>query len=82
MLAAVSNPTLILYSRDECPLCEEAEALLMECGLEARWVDIADSIELLGRYRDRIPVLRREDTGAELGWPFDHRQLRQWADQA
>ena len=38
-------------------------------------VDIADDDQLIERYGTRIPVLRRMDTGAELGWPFDAAQL-------
>jgi hypothetical protein len=34
-------------------------------------VDIADSELLTAVYGTRIPVLRRADTGEELGWPFD-----------
>jgi hypothetical protein len=30
---------------------------------------------LLVRYGTRIPVLRRNDTGAELDWPFTRDQL-------
>ena len=33
-------------------------------------VDIAQSEELVERYGTRIPVLRRNDTGVELDWPF------------
>lgn len=40
-------------------------------GLRAREQDIAESDILMERYQLRIPVLRREDTGAELDWPFD-----------
>lgn len=38
-------------------------------------VDIAQSEELVERYGTRIPVLRRNDTGAELDWPFTRDQL-------
>jgi len=60
-----------LYSTTCCHLCEEAEAILREVGIEADYVDIADDDELLEKYGIRIPVLKRVDTGAELGWPFD-----------
>ncbi|MNJ77986.1 hypothetical protein D3C77_756150 [compost metagenome] len=33
-------------------------------------VDIAEREEWVEAYGLRIPVLRRLDTGAELGWPF------------
>lgn len=40
-------------------------------GLRPCEQDITDSDILMERYQLRIPVLRREDTGAELDWPFD-----------
>ena len=70
----MNEPDLILYSTDACHLCEQAEALLVPWagrGLLVAVDDIAESDELFARYGERIPVLRRTDTGAELGWPFD-----------
>jgi hypothetical protein len=64
-------PVLILYGTSCCHLCEQAEAVLREAGVAAQHIDIADDDGLLERYGVRIPVLRRSDTGAELGWPFD-----------
>ena len=60
-----------LYGTAFCHLCEQAEAVLREIGIEADYVDIADDDVLLEKYGIRIPVLKRADTGAELGWPFD-----------
>ena len=60
-----------LYGTAYCHLCDEAEAILRDSGIAADYVDIADDDDLLEMYGIRIPVLRREDTGAELGWPFD-----------
>ncbi len=60
-----------LYGTACCHLCEEAQAVLHEMGIKADHVDIADDDELLEKYGVRIPVLKRMDTGAELGWPFD-----------
>ena len=59
------------YGTTCCHLCEEAEAVLREVGIEADYVDITGDDELLEKYGIRIPVLKRGDTGAELGWPFD-----------
>ena len=56
-----------------CHLCEVAEAMLMEFverGLLVELVDIAVDETWFEAYSLRIPVLRRVDTGAELGWPF------------
>jgi hypothetical protein len=70
----------ILYGTLGCHLCEIAEALLQEVlAQRGDWqiecIDIADSEVLLERYGERIPVLRRQCDGAELGWPFDQAAL-------
>lgn len=41
-------------------------------------IDIAEHDDLLESYGIRIPVLKREDTGNELGWPFDETTLEQF----
>lgn len=61
-----------------CHLCEQAEQLLMPWlarDVVVELLDIAESEVLVARYGLRIPVLRRERDGAELGWPFDERSL-------
>ena len=69
---------LLFYTRPDCHLCDEAEDLLRAVapGQAVTFVDIEDSIALLDRYGVRIPVLRREPDGQELGWPFDADQLQ------
>lgn len=62
---------LVLYGTSCCHLCEQAEQMLHQAGVVAEPVDIAEDDDLLERYGVRIPVLRRGDSGAELGWPFD-----------
>lgn len=62
---------LVLYGTSCCHLCEQAKAVLNEAGVTATHIDIAEDDTLLERYGTRIPVLRRTDSGAELGWPFD-----------
>lgn len=67
-------PDLTLYGTTACHLCEAAThelAPLAGNGLHPREQDITESDALMERYQLRIPVLRREDTGAELDWPFD-----------
>ncbi|WP_017905644.1 glutaredoxin family protein [Pseudomonas asplenii] len=71
-------PECQLFGTLGCHLCEVAEAVLMplvEHGLLVELVDIADDESLFEVYGLRIPVLRRVDTGAELGWPFDAGQV-------
>jgi glutaredoxin len=69
---------LVLYGTTCCHLCEEAEAVLHAVGVEAEHIDIADDDVLLEKYGVRIPVVKRDDTGAELGWPFNDITLKQF----
>jgi len=69
---------LTLYGTSYCHLCEEAEAVLHAVGVEAEHIDIAEDDVLLEKYGVRIPVVKREDTGAELGWPFDATAVRRF----
>jgi hypothetical protein len=66
---------LELYRSEYCHLCEAADAVLVQAGVSAAGVDIGDSDTLIEQYGTRIPVLRRTDNGAELGWPFDLARL-------
>ncbi|NOT99728.1 MAG: glutaredoxin family protein [Sideroxydans sp.] len=69
---------LILYGTTFCHLCEQAEAVLQAIGVEAEHIDIAEDDALLEQYGVRIPVVKREDTGAELGWPFNDLTLKKF----
>lgn len=63
---------LTLYQRDDCKLCDEAVALLAVAhapDFRSVWID--DDAALAARYGERLPVLRDEDSGRELDWPFD-----------
>lgn len=67
--------SLILYQRDDCPLCDRALAVLAEARapeFETVWIDDDDTLE--ARYGARVPVLRRD--GRELDWPFDAEAVR------
>ena len=70
---------LLFYTTAQCHLCELAEALLVSTPMPepipVDVVDIAQTEALVERYGTRIPVLRRNDTGAELDWPFTRDQL-------
>ncbi|WP_256582234.1 glutaredoxin family protein [Pseudomonas sp. MYb185] len=77
--------TMTLFGTTACHLCEECLMLtqpLQGNGILVRQVDIVEDPELLERYQLRIPVLRREDTGAELDWPFNLGQLLDWLGDA
>jgi hypothetical protein len=61
----------VLYQRDDCPLCDQALALLAAVRVpdfESVWID--DDAVLEARYGTRVPVLRDQDSGRELDWPF------------
>ncbi|MDP2760638.1 MAG: glutaredoxin family protein [Sideroxyarcus sp.] len=69
---------LILYTTTFCHLCEQAVTILQAAGVTAEHFDIAEDEYLLERYGIRIPVVRRLDNGAELGWPFEETALRRF----
>jgi glutaredoxin len=65
-------PRLILYQRDDCPLCDQALGVLAAARVpefESVWIDGDDALE--ARYGERVPVLRDDANGVELDWPFD-----------
>lgn len=71
-------PACQLFGTLGCHLCELAEAQLLPLvalGWDVEVVDIAEHEAWVEAYGLRIPVLRRLDSGAELGWPFDTRQV-------
>ncbi len=68
---------LTLIQKDSCELCDRAWEVLAAAGVadfDPLWID--DDLGLQARYATRIPVLRREDRGAELDWPFDAGMVR------
>ena len=69
--------SLILYQRDNCHLCDLALEMLAAARVpDFESVFIDDDALLEERYGLRVPVLRNEASGAELGWPFDIERLR------
>jgi hypothetical protein len=74
---------LILYQRDDCHLCDLALEVLAAAQVpEFDSVFIDENGPLEARYGTRVPVLRRQDTGAELDWPFDRARLRAFVGHA
>ena len=70
---------LKLYQRDDCPLCDEALAVLAAARMpdfDSIWIDDEEPLE--ARYGARVPVLRDEVRDAELDWPFDVDHLQRW----
>jgi glutaredoxin len=69
--------SLTLYQRDSCHLCDLALEILAAARIpDFESVFIDDDAVLEERYGLRVPVLRNEASGAELGWPFDLDRLR------
>lgn len=69
---------LILYTTLGCHLCEQAMELvkpLLGSEYQLDQIDIIESEELIELYGIRIPVIKRQDNGAEIGWPFDQQQF-------
>lgn len=50
-------PQAILYTRQGCHLCEDAEAMLVRYGLAPELVDIDRDPELRNRYHECVPVV-------------------------
>ncbi|MAT69634.1 MAG: NrdH-redoxin [Planctomycetaceae bacterium] len=50
-------PQVVLYTRRECCLCDDALACLRQHGLEPRLVDIDDDVQLRARFTDCVPVV-------------------------
>jgi thiol-disulfide isomerase/thioredoxin len=77
---------LSFYTTGGCHLCEEAKALLQQLlakqpdKFQVEVVDIVASDELVERYGTRIPVVTKEGTQKDLGWPFDYVELQRFAD--
>jgi len=69
---------LILYQRDDCPLCDKALAVLAAARVpefESVWIDGDQALE--ASYGTRVPVLRDVANGRELDWPFDAASVRE-----
>ena len=71
---------LILYSGQDCHLCDLALAQLEQVSAHhlqsVEKVDVKGDPALYHLYGARIPVFKRTDNNAELGWPFEPEQLQ------
>ncbi|WOI35725.1 glutaredoxin family protein [Alteromonas sp. CI.11.F.A3] len=70
---------IMFYTGPQCSLCDLADIELANTqqfsSLNVEKVNIRNSTDLYHLYGARIPVLKREDNGAEIGWPFDTNAL-------
>ena len=55
-MEALTTPTL-LYTRHNCPLCDEAHRILMEFGLRPQLIDIDQDAQWQQRYTNCVPVI-------------------------
>jgi hypothetical protein len=70
---------LTLYQRDDCRLCDLAIDLLARARApEFSSVFIDDDATLEARYGERVPVLREDESGRELNWPFDAKAVAEF----
>jgi len=67
-----------LYSRNDCPLCEDVEETLLSLNISYIFVDIDLDENLRKNYHTKIPVLVNLSQ-QELFWPFDNHQLIEFA---
>ncbi len=71
-----------LLGTDDCHLCDLAKGVVINVAqvqpVDVYIEDIADCADLVERYGTRIPVIRHDESGAELGWPFDEARLLGW----
>ncbi len=79
-----SSRQVILYSRPDCHLCDQAQALVEQVIADSDWqlekVDIDSDPQLTELYRFTIPVLARiNSVSAEvtsLNWPFPPSRIK------
>jgi len=78
----VTRPTLLLYSRPDCHLCESLTAELLpllgdRVGLKV--VDVDSSVALERRYGLRIPVLVAGEVELS-GYPLDRERVSRYLE--
>ncbi|MCH7727635.1 MAG: glutaredoxin family protein [Planctomycetes bacterium] len=53
----MSPPQVVLYTRQDCHLCDEAKVILLRFGLRFEEVDIDQDPVLVEHYNDCVPVV-------------------------
>jgi hypothetical protein len=80
----MSQAQLLLFSRADCHLCDQAEILINALLIGSPWqltkVDIDNDPALRQRYQTSIPVLLRCDNQQALSWPFPQSRVRSLLD--
>lgn len=74
-------PKFVLYSGQNCCLCDDAKALLAQTTINLNQlveIDVKSDPQIYHHYGARIPVLQNTDVQQELAWPFDLQQLTEF----
>ena len=80
----MNPPTVLLYTRSGCHLCDEAEAVLIRHGLTPRMVDIDAEADLRQRYTNCVPVVvidGKERFRGRVNEALLQRLLASWRDE-
>ncbi|MBT8047815.1 MAG: glutaredoxin family protein [Xanthomonadales bacterium] len=65
----------ILFTRQDCHLCDVAARMLDQAEIDWQAVDIDSDPELVRQYGIHVPVVRHPASRRELFFPFDEGQL-------
>jgi hypothetical protein len=71
----------ILYGTEGCHLCEDAEQVLLEAGIQFQSQDIMSDPTWQEKFGLLIPVLWHTASQQQLNWPFDVQQARSFGDK-
>ncbi|VUD66283.1 hypothetical protein TDB9533_03549 [Thalassocella blandensis] len=75
---------MIVFGTVGCHLCDEARAIVIPIfqlnNIAFQEVDIAEDDALMNEYGVRIPVIKSDVTGNEIGWPFDVEKFVAWLE--
>ena len=69
---------MLLYSRNDCPICEDVEETLLRLNIAFDFVDIDLDEMLRKKYHVKVPVLMNQKQ-QELNWPFNDKELLEFA---
>ncbi len=72
--------SLKLFSRQDCPLCEDVEDQLQSLGIKYEYIDIDESETLRKKYHVQVPVLMNS-LDRTLNWPFAESQLMDFINE-
>jgi len=72
------RPAWVLYSKHDCPLCEEVVERLRQLNIPVEVRDIRSRLDWFERYRERVPVVVLPG-GQEQDPPFTDAELKSWS---